>query len=249
VKVTVIGMSGTFPGPHSGCSSYLVEHDGFRLLLDIGNGSIGALQDACGLLGPDAVAISHLHGDHYLDLITYTYARRYHPEGAAAKLAVHGPSTIRKAVEGAYVTDVSDLLDQVYDFQPVADEGTRQVGPFEVEFIRVNHPVETYAMRVSAEGKTVAYSADTGRCEALVDLARDVDLFLCEASYLDGDPNPPDVHLTGLEAGEYATRAGVKHLVLTHLVPWGDESRTLAEAQRSFSGQMSVARPLASFDI
>ena len=165
VKVTVIGMSGTFPGPHSGCSSYLVEHDGFRLLLDIGNGSIGALQDACGLLGPDAVAISHLHGDHYLDLITYTYARRYHPDGAPPKLAVHGPSTVRKAVEGAYVTNVSELLDEVYDFQPVAEAGTRQIGPFEVEFILVNHPVETYAMRVSADGRTVAYSADTGQCE------------------------------------------------------------------------------------
>jgi ribonuclease BN (tRNA processing enzyme) len=227
----------------------LVEHDGYRLLLDIGNGSIGALQDACGLLGPDAVAISHLHGDHYLDLITYTYARRYHPDGAAPKLEVHGPSTVRKAVEGAYVTDVSELLDQVYDFKPVTEAGVRQIGPFEVEFIVVNHPVETYATRVSVDGRSIAYSADTGECEALVDLARDVDLFLCEASYLEGDPNPPDVHLTGLQAGRYAARAGAKRLVLTHLVPWGDEARTLAEAERSYDGEILVARPLASYDV
>ncbi|HEX3707242.1 MAG TPA: MBL fold metallo-hydrolase [Mycobacteriales bacterium] len=249
MKLTVIGMSGTFPGPRSGCSSYLLEEDGFRLLLDIGNGSIGALQDACGLLGPDAVAISHLHGDHYLDLITYTYARRYHPDGAAPRLAVHGPSAVRQAVEGAYVTNVSELLDQVYDFQPVAAEGTRQIGPFEVEFRRVNHPVETYAMRVSAGGKTVAYSADTGECDVLADLARDVDVFLCEASYLDGDDNPPDVHLTGLQAGQYAAAAGVKRLVLTHLVPWGDRARTLAEAERGYDGEILVARPLDSYDV
>jgi ribonuclease BN (tRNA processing enzyme) len=249
VKLTVIGMSGTFPGPHSGCSSYLLEEDGFRLLLDIGSGSTGALQDACGLLGPDAVAVSHLHGDHYLDLITYTYARRYHPDGMPPRLEVHGPSAVRDAVEGAYVTDVSELLDQVYDFRPIHAEGVRQIGPFDVDFRRVNHPVETYAMRVTAGGKTVAYSADTGECDALVDLARDVDIFLCEASYLDGEENPPDVHLTGLQAGKYAMAAGAKRLVLTHLVPWGDQARSLAEAERTYDGETLVARPLDSYDV
>ncbi|HVV77798.1 MAG TPA: MBL fold metallo-hydrolase [Mycobacteriales bacterium] len=250
MKVTVIGMSGTFPGPHSGCSSYLFEQDGFRLLVDIGNGSTGTLQEACGLIDLDAVAVSHLHGDHYLDLITYTYARRYHPDGNPPRLAVHGPSDIRAAIRGAYVRDVEELLAEVYDFHPCETDGTtREIGPFEVSFHLVNHPVETYAMRISAGGKTVAYSADTGETDVLVDVARDVDLFLCEASYLDGEPNPPDVHLTGEGAGQYAARAGAQHLVLTHLVPWGDEGRTLAEAERSYDGKISVARPLASFDV
>jgi ribonuclease BN (tRNA processing enzyme) len=249
MKLTVVGMSGTFPGPHSGCSSYLLEEDGFRLLLDIGNGSIGALQDACGLLGPDAVAISHLHGDHYLDLVTYTYARRYHPDGAPPKLDVYGPSTVRQAIEGAYVTDVGELLDQVYNFRPIVEEGTVQIGPFEVELRRVNHPVETYGMRVSAGGRSVAYSADTGECDALTDLARDVDVFLCEASYLEGEDNPPGVHLTGLQAAKYAAAAGAHRLVLTHLVPWGDQDRTLAEAKQGYDGEIFVARPLDSYDI
>ncbi|HWC34839.1 MAG TPA: MBL fold metallo-hydrolase [Mycobacteriales bacterium] len=249
MQVTVIGMSGTFPGPHSGCSSYLVEHDGFRLLLDIGNGSTGALQEVCGLLDLDAVAISHLHGDHYLDLITYTYARRYHPDGKPPPLPVHGPSTLREGIHGAYARDVEELLAEVYEFHPVETDGTRQIGPFEVSFHVVNHPVETYAMRVSAGGRTVAYSADTGECDALLDVARDVDLFLCEASYLDGDPNPPGVHLTGLQAGEYAARAAAKRLMLTHLVPWGDAGRTLAEAERSYDGEILVARPLDRYDV
>jgi ribonuclease BN (tRNA processing enzyme) len=242
-------MAGTFPGLGSGCSSYLVEQDGFRLLLDMGNGSTGALQDACGLLGPDALVVSHLHGDHYLDLITYTYARRYHPDGMPSKLNVHGPSTIRDSVNGAYARDVDELLDEVYVFHPVEAEGTRQIGPFEVELRRVNHPVETYGMRITAGGRTLTYSADTGETDALVDLARDADLFLCEASYLDGDPNPPDVHLTGLQAGEYAARAGAQKLVLTHLVPWGDEGRTLTEAKRGYDGEILVARPLDAYDI
>lgn len=249
MKLTVVGMAGTFPAPASGCSSYLVEQDGFRLLLDMGNGSIGALQEACGLLGPDALVISHLHGDHYLDLITYTYARRYHPDGAPSKLDVHGPSTIHESVAGAYARDVDELLNEVYVFHPVEREGVREIGPFEVDLRRVNHPVETYGMRISAGGRTLTYSADTGRTDALVDLARDTDLFLCEASYHDGDPNPPDVHLTGLEAGEYAARANAQRLVLTHLVPWGDEARTLGEAKRGYDGDIAVARPLATFDV
>lgn len=245
----MIGMSGTFPGPRSGCSSYLLEHEGFRLLLDIGNGSTGVLQDACGLLDIDAVAISHLHGDHFLDLITYTYARRYHPDGKPPVLPVHGPSTIYEGVCGAYARDVHELLAETYAFDPVVQNSTRQIGPFEVEFHQMNHPVETYAMRITAGGRTLAYSADTGETDALVDAARDVDLFLCEASYLDGEANPPDVHLTGSQAGEYALRAGVKHLVLTHLVPWGDEGRSLAEAERTYDGTISVARPLTSYDV
>jgi ribonuclease BN (tRNA processing enzyme) len=249
VKVTVIGMAGTFPGPRSGCSSYLLEHDGFRLLLDIGNGSTGVLQEACGLLDLDAVAISHLHGDHFLDLITYTYARRYHPEGRPPVLPVYGPSTIYEGICGAYARDVHELLAEVYTFNPISENSTREVGPFDVSFHLVNHPVETYAMRVSVDGRTVAYSADTGETDVLVEVARDADLFLCEASYLEGDPNPPDVHLTGLQAGQYAARAGAGALVLTHLVPWGDESRSLSEAQQSYDGKIHVASPLASFDV
>jgi len=249
VKLTIVGASGTFPGPHSGCSSYLVEHEGFRLLLDIGNGSTGALQEACGLLGPDAVVVSHLHGDHYLDLITYTYARRYHPEGQPPVLPVYGPANIRHTIASNYSKDVDELLSQVYDFHPVERDTKCEIGPFAVDLRCVNHPVETYAMRVTAGGRTLTYSADTGVCDELVGIAKDADLFLCEASYLDGDENPPHVHLTGGEAGEHATRAGVGRLVLTHLVPWGDEARTIASAKSTYDGDIAVARPLDVFEV
>jgi ribonuclease BN (tRNA processing enzyme) len=249
MRLTVLGCAGTFPSAHSGCSSYLVEHDGFRLLLDVGNGSIGALQQACGLLGPDAAVVSHLHGDHFLDLVTYTYARRYHPDGAAPRLPLYGPSEIRAGLNSAYARDAAELLDAVYDFRPVTANATLEIGPFAVELARVNHPVETYGMRVSAGGRTLAYSADTAATEELIRLASGADLFLCEASYQDGDDNPPDIHLTGREAAEHADRAGVGHLLLTHLVSWNDEGRTLSEARGVFSGEIGVARPLESYDL
>jgi ribonuclease BN (tRNA processing enzyme) len=249
MKLTIIGSAGTFPGPASGCSSYLLEQDGFRLLLDVGNGSTGALQEACGLLGPDAVVVSHLHGDHYLDLVTYTYARRYHPDGIPPVLPVYGPSRIREAMIGAYGRDVSTLLDEVYDFNEIDGNSNVSIGPFEVDLRRVIHPVETYGMRISAGGRTIAYSADSGTCPALIELARNADLFLCEASYLNGEDNPPDIHLTGREAAEHAVRAEVQRLLLTHLVPWGDEARTVAEAKSAYDGEIAVARSLDVHDV
>jgi ribonuclease BN (tRNA processing enzyme) len=249
VKLTVVGSAGTFPGPASACSSYLVEHEGFKLLLDVGNGSIGALQTACGLLGPDAVIVSHLHGDHYLDLVTWTYARRYHPDGQAPKLTVYGPRNIRAAVAAAFGRDVTPMLDEVYDFRGLDHDQQVEVGPFVVDLAHVNHPVETYGMRVTAGGRSLTYSADSGVSDALVGLAAGADVFLCEASYLDGEDNPPDVHLTGRQAAEHATRAGAGRLLLTHLVPWGDEDRTLAEAHSGYDSDITVARSLGVHEL
>jgi ribonuclease BN (tRNA processing enzyme) len=249
VKLTIVGCSGTFPGPEAACSSYLVEHDGFRLLVDAGNGSTGALQRYVDLLALDAVLISHMHGDHYLDLITYTYARRYHPDGFPGCLPVYGPSDLEEHVHGAFGRPVHDLLHAVYEFHSVAGAGRMTIGPFEVDLATVNHPVETYAMRLTAGGRSLAYSADTGISDNLVELARSSDLFLCEASYLEGEDNPPDIHLTGREAAEHAVRAGVDRLLLTHLVPWGDRDRTLAEATEVFTGEVLVADAGAVFEI
>jgi ribonuclease BN (tRNA processing enzyme) len=249
VKLTIVGCAGTFPGPDSPCSSYLLEHDGFRLLLDAGNGSTGVLQRTIGLLDLDAVVISHLHGDHFLDLITYTYARRYHPDGMPSKLPVFGPSDIEGHIAGVFGRPVNDLLGEVYDFHPVSRAGRLEIGPFTVDLTPVIHPVETYGMRISAGGRTLAYSADSGACDELVKLAREADVFLCEASYHDGDDNPPDIHLTGKQAAEHASRADVGRLLLTHLVPWGDETRTVAEATGAYDGEIAVARSLDVHEI
>lgn len=249
MKLTIVGCAGTFPGPDSACSSYLLEHDGFRLLVDAGNGSTGALQRSCGLLDINAVILSHLHGDHYLDLITYTYARRYHPDGSPGPIPVHGPSDVEAHIAGAFGRPVDDLLSAVYDFHPASGPGRVSIGPFDIDLGAVNHPIETYGMRITAGGRTLAYSADSGVSDELVKLARDVDVFLCEASYLEGDDNPPNIHLTGKQAAEHATRAGVGRLLLTHLVPWGDAHRTLAEAKQGYDGDVSIVESNAVYDI
>ncbi|HVA59730.1 MAG TPA: MBL fold metallo-hydrolase [Mycobacteriales bacterium] len=248
MRFTVLGCSGTFPGPDSPCSGYLFESEGYRLLVDLGNGATGVMQRCIGLLDVDAVIVSHLHGDHYLDIVTYTYARRYNPAGRPPRLPVYGPRGVGEHVAGAFGRPVSSLLDEVFDFHTLTEDRL-DLGPFSVDCARVNHPVETFALRIGAGSRSVAYSADTGVCDRLVELAGGSDLFLCEASYLDGEENPPDVHLTGGQAAEHASRAGVGRLLLTHLVPWGDPERTLAAAHDSFAGQIELARTQASLEI
>ncbi|MCD0451392.1 MBL fold metallo-hydrolase [Actinocorallia sp. API 0066] len=240
MRVTVIGCSGSFPGPDSPASCYLFEDEGFSLLLDFGNGALGALQRHHDLYGVDAIAISHLHADHCMDLCGYYVARKYCPSGTKPKIPVYGPPNSAMRMAEAYDLELDPGMTDTFDFVPLAP--TITAGPFEISVRPVNHVIESYGFRVTSRGKTVAYSGDTGRTDVLVDLARDADLFLCEASFLDGD-NPPDLHLSAREAAEYADRAGVGRLVLTHLVPWNDAERSMVEAKDGkYSGPIDLAR-------
>jgi ribonuclease BN (tRNA processing enzyme) len=246
MSVTVLGCAGSFPGPDSPCSSYLVEAAGFRLLLDFGPGSLSTVQRHFSLASIDAIVLSHLHADHILDACNYVVVRRYAPDGPYGRLPLYGPAGTAARLAAAYG---EDSLDDVYEFHELRP-GQLAIGPFAVTVDRVTHPVETYGMRVEHAGRVLTYSADTAPCEALLRLAHKADLFLCEASYPDGEPNPPDLHLTGRDAGEAATKAGVARLVLTHLVTaWCSEDNVVDSASAAFAGPIEVARTGARFEV
>jgi ribonuclease BN (tRNA processing enzyme) len=243
VRITVIGCSGSFPGPDGPASCYLLEAEGFRLLLDLGNGAVGALQRYTGLDGIDAVCLSHHHADHCLDVCPFWVARTYGPGGRMPRIPVYGPAGTARRMAQAYDMDEHPGMQEAFDFVTLAP-GTRQIGPFRIRLAHMNHPVETFGFRVEHDGRAVAYSADTGTCPALVQLARQADVLLCEASYLTGPDPGPDMHLTARQAVEHAARAGVGRLVLTHLVPWNDPQQSLAEASAAaFDGTISLAAP------
>jgi len=239
MRLTVIGCSGSFPGPDSPASSYLLEAEGFRLVIDMGNGALGVLQRHAELFGIDAICVSHLHADHCTDLGSYWVARQYAPQGPRPPIPVYGPRGTAERIAGLCGEDVASIRGR-FDVRDL-DPQSLQIGPFRVTTERMNHPVETFGFRVEHAGWTVAYSADTGLAQALVRLAAGADVLLCEASFQDGDDNPPDLHLTARQAGEHATRAGVGQLVLTHLVPWYDRERSLAQAAETFCGPLSAA--------
>jgi ribonuclease BN (tRNA processing enzyme) len=250
MKLTVVGCSGSFPSAESACSSYLVEADGFRLLLDMGNGALGELQRHIGLYDLDAVLLSHLHADHCIDMIAYFVARYYrHDGGMPAALPVYGPEGTEARLARAYGEMPDEkCMSEVFEFRTLAP-GSFRVGPFTVATELVTHPVEAYGFRIEHAGKVITYSGDTGPCETLQALADGTDLFLCEASFTHGKEDIPALHLNGREAGEHATRARAGRLVLTHIPPWTDPNINLKDARAVFDGPVEIARPGAVYEL
>lgn len=243
VTVTIVGCSGSYPGPDSPASCYLVQAtDGLRtwsLVLDMGNGALGVLQRYVDPLKVDAVFLSHLHADHCVDMTSYYVLRKYHPQGSQPKIPVWGPKGTAKRLAKAYDLPRKPGMKEEFEFHVYGDPIT--VGPFAIQSWEVPHPVTAYGLRLTAFGKTLAYSGDTGPTAVLNELAADADLFLCEASFRSCDDNPPELHLTGREAGEAATAAGAKRLVVTHVPPWHDAQEMLAEASKTYDGPLELA--------
>ncbi|MFF0448197.1 MBL fold metallo-hydrolase [Streptomyces sp. NPDC004609] len=250
MKLTVVGCSGSFPSAESACSSYLVEADGFRLLLDMGNGALGELQRHVGLYDLDAIFLSHLHADHCIDMCGYFVARYYRHEGGRCDaIPVYGPEGTEQRLTTAYGdTPSSSSMSEVFDFHTLKP-GSFDIGPFTVRTERLAHPVEAYGIRLEHGGRTLTYSGDTGVCDALHELADGADLFLCEASFTHGKEDIPDLHLNGREAGAEARRSRVGRLVLTHIPPWTDGAQNLADARAVYPGPAEIAAAGAVYEV
>ncbi len=234
MDLTIVGCSGSFPGPDSAASCYLIEADGFRLVLDLGNGALGSLQRYAALEHVDAVFLSHLHADHCLDMCSYQVFRAYNPAGLLPPIPVYGPAGAQARLQRAATADPAARgtpISDVFDFMTLTP-GNFGIGPFAVTLDHVNHG-----------GHAIAYSADTGPSEQLVRLADGADVLLCEASFDEADDLPPGVHMTSRQAGEHAARAGAGELVLTHLVPWNSTQEVIAQAASAYQGGISLAQP------
>jgi ribonuclease BN (tRNA processing enzyme) len=252
MKLTVIGCSGSFPGPESPASCYLLEadHDGrpWRVLLDLGSGALGYLQRFIDPLTLDAVLISHLHPDHYFDLSGLYVLWKYHPGGARPRIPVWGPEGIGKQASRAYGLRKEPGMSAEFTFHEYDDQPVR-LGPFVIRVEKVAHPIPAYGLRIEAGGAVLAYSGDTGPCQGLVNVASDADLLLAEAAFVEDEENPLDLHLTGREAGAAAAQARVQRLVLTHIPPWHDPEVTLAEARETYAGPLDLATTGATYTL
>jgi ribonuclease BN (tRNA processing enzyme) len=251
MRLTIVGCSGSYPGPESPASCYLLEEDldgrTWRILLDLGNGALGQLHRYADPLAIDAVFVSHLHADHCLDLCGYYVMRKYHPTGPQPRIPVWGPDGTAERMARAY--DLPEDPGMSEEFAFTAYDGPVEVGPFRVEARRVVHPVTAYSLKVTAAGRTLVYSGDTGPCAALDEVATGAHLLLAEASFRTGDDNPPDLHLTGADCGRTAAAAGVGRLVLTHVPPWHDAALAEAEARAEWDGPVELARAGATYDV
>lgn len=252
MRLTVVGCSGSYPGPDSPASCYLVEaqHEGrtWRLVLDLGNGALGALQRYADPLKIDAVLLSHLHADHCIDITSYYVLRKYHPSGTQPMIPIYGPDGTPGRLARAYDLPMMPGMREEFEFH-FYPEGEFTIGPFEIEAVEVEHPVTAYAMRIKADGRLLVYTGDTGPCEAINRAAEGADLLLGEASFREGVDNPPALHLTGKEVAEVAVHGGAERLILTHIPPWHDPQVAYDEARAVYDGPLELAASGRSYEV
>lgn len=243
MRLTVLGSAAAWQ-ERPGCpsSSYLVEHAGEAIVLDLGQGAFGEL---CAHRAPSsvrAVVISHLHADHHVDLVPLRHYLRYAFDEPRT-IALHVPDELRRRYdifcgEDRFLADMPG---------PSLTAGSREVGPFVVEAHPVLHSEHSYAFRVTTQddpaGPGLVYSGDCGRADDLLPLIREGDTLLCEAYWSNRTPQPGAHHLTAEQAAGAARRGGAANLILTHILESHDPQAALGTARQAFGGDVSLAVP------
>ena len=255
MDVTIVGCSGSFAGPCSPASSYLVraDHEGraWSIVLDLGNGALGSLQRYIKPYAVDAVLLSHLHVDHCIDMCGLYVMMRYVPGGPGREqMPVWGPEGTGAYLARAYGGGGTEDVLGVFDFHDLGHREAITVGPFTITPVRVNHPIEAYGFRVEADGRTLVYTGDTDTCDELTELMTGGDLVLADSAFVDGRDTVPDIHLSGRRAAEAAVRAGgVGRLMLTHIPAWNDPEVCRGQAAAVWPGEVELAEPGATYTV
>ena len=247
MKVTVLGGCGAWPTAGQACSGYLVEHDGFRLVLDPGYATLPQLLRYAAAEQVDAVLISHGHPDHCADLNPLLRARAL-GEAPPSGLPVH---TLPGAVNAVLALDNPRMLAGAYALREFTAGHRLEVGPFVVDTWALPHFVPNAGMRLTAGGRVLAYTGDTGPSPDIAVMAREADVLLAEATFPDRVLPARDAPYlsTARQAGEHAARADAKRLVLTHLWPGTDPSVARAAAERVFFADLDIATPGLTIDL
>lgn len=245
LRVTVLGSATPFPRPGNACSGYLVEGGGVRVWVDAGSGTLAELQRYVALGDVDAVWISHLHADHSADLLTFYYALLYAGLGTALPVPLLGPVGLADRLAG-FLTNGPERspVEKAFAVQELHDGHVARVGGLTLTSRAVEHGLPAFALRVEDEdGRSLVYSGDCEPCPSLVELARDCDLFLCEA-----DGETPGHH-SAAQAGATAAAAGAGRLVLTHVGSALPPGEAVALAAGSYAGAIAHADPGLRFDV
>jgi ribonuclease BN (tRNA processing enzyme) len=240
LKLTVLGSSGTWPNDGTATSGYLVQHDGFNLYLDAGTGTLANLQQHIALSDIHAIAITHEHPDHFVDLYPTFYALFYGELGTPG-LPVFVPLDFARKLADVVSIDSQVAMRTAFDFRDVPPGDAFEVGPFRVKTEPMEHlGLPALGYRIAADGHVLAYTGDTGPSPDVVALARDADVFLAEATWQDRDDLLP-FHMSARQAADHARAAGVGKLALTHIWPTLDREVSREQAADEWDGQIEVA--------
>ncbi|GAC1300590.1 MAG: MBL fold metallo-hydrolase [Vulcanimicrobiaceae bacterium] len=244
--MTVVGSSCSIPRPGRACSSYLFEGAGRAIVADLGTGSFAKLLQVRSAESIDAVVISHMHADHFIDVIAMRYALKYGTRSNDRRVTLFlppgGDATLRTLVSAFARESHHDFIGEVFDVRTYEPQRTLAVGDARVSFAATSHYVPTFAIRCDAGDASVTYSADTAPDRGVAELARDSSIFLCEATLAPEEESlHPRGHLSAREAAELAARGEVRALVLTHYPAVARPEDLAARAARAYGGAIFVA--------
>jgi ribonuclease BN (tRNA processing enzyme) len=244
MNLTILGYSPAIQNPGAACSSYLISEDGTHLLVDAGHGSVGALRSVLEIGELAAVIISHMHPDHYFDLVPLTYGFKF---GGLPSIPLflppEGGDVLGAFLEAAGLGD--RFLADTFDVRTYSPSESFEVETVRIDTAPTRHYIQTNALRFTGRSpdRRIAYSADTGWSESVVELMRGASLALVEASIPEyHTANEEYGHMTPDLAGRMAREAGAERLIVTHYADMHAE-RALQDAKRSFGGPVHLARP------
>jgi ribonuclease BN (tRNA processing enzyme) len=262
VRITVLGKSPAWQDANGACSGYLIEEDDFRLLLDCGNGVFAKLREVCDYVDVDAVLITHLHADHILDLVPFSYALAYAPRQQPVPVggfpgtdcpacpALHVPpgarGVFRHIVRCWGQESLIESAFSLSEYDPLAE---LKLGPFTVRFCEVPHFTTTFAVELTSNGSRFTFSADCSPNDELVEFARDTQLLLIEATLPRPERTGIRGHLTPGEAGDHGRRARAQHVVLTHYSDELDAGWARASAQETYGAPVDMAVEGAVYEL
>jgi ribonuclease BN (tRNA processing enzyme) len=239
IRWTTLGNA-PYPRPDEPCSGFLLQAGGANVLVDIGGGTLAALQQYIRLEDLHAVWISHLHADHFNDMPLLYYAFAF-AERPMRKIPVLGPKGWAGKVEEFVKSSVEHKMSSFFQVVELKDRGIAEIGDLRIQARTVEHGVPAFGLTARYGDKGMAYSGDSGPCENLVTLSKGVRVLVAEC--FSREIQIPSVHLSPEDAGLTAAHAGVARLVLTHLGPGLSDEEAIERAGSTFNGAIEVAHP------
>jgi ribonuclease BN (tRNA processing enzyme) len=255
LQVTVLGKSPSWQDAAGACSGYLVQEGELQLLLDCGNGVFSKLRSAVDYRSVGEVLISHLHADHFLDLVPFSYALanavRSNGTGEvhvrpSLRVPAGGHEVLRRIV-GSWGSP--DLIDDAFEITEYEPDDQLTLGPLQVRFREVPHFVRSHAVELATSRARFVFGADCAPNDALVEFAREADVLMVEATLPTPEPGPERGHMTPREAGEHGAAAHARRLVLTHYSDEMDPSWAAAEAADSYGDRVELAHEGAVYEL
>ena len=236
MKLTIIGFRGGYPGVDEATSTYLIEKNNKKIVLDFGSGGLLKLQKYINITEIDAVVLSHYHADHIADIGVLQHALIVEAQlgRITKKLPIYAHSEND--------TEFNKLTDDYTEGVSYNPAKKLTIGPFEITFLKTVHSVTCYGMRITDGEKTIVYTADTAYQKEWISFSKNADVLITDTNLYDYQKELKIGHMTSTQGAWIAKQANVETLILSHLPQYGDNQKLVKEAQTIFDKKVLLAK-------